>query len=209
VATVLLHATDPAEPARSMTEHAEDILPGAPESGRTPVADADPASQPAPKPLVLFLDDDPARAELFLARYPAAVWVQTARDCIDRLSEGWDQVHLDHDLGGERFVDPSRSDCGMEVVRWLCAEFRGQLRDTQFIIHSHNVEAAEMMVWGLYEAGYHAAYRPFAIDLVDWLSLEEPKTPGPPPAARGNRKWSCCLEWLRRLSRALRAPAWF
>ena len=53
----------------------------------------------------------------------------------------------------------------------------GAHRDTQFVIHSHNTEAAQMMVWSLYEAGYHAAYRPFAVDLVDWLSFEDAATP--------------------------------
>jgi hypothetical protein len=71
---------------------------------------------------ILFLDDDPARAEIFLAENPDAIWVETASDCIARLEEPWDEVHLDHDLGGERFVDLSREDCGMEVVRWLCLE---------------------------------------------------------------------------------------
>ncbi len=130
-----------------------------------------------PKLRILFLDDDPDRARLFLVRHPDAVWVQTAADCIGLLSQPWDQVHLDHDLCGERFVDSSRSDCGMEVIRWLCGAFQEQHRDTQFVIHSHNTEAAQMMVWSLYEAGYHAAYRPFAVDLVDWLSFEDPATP--------------------------------
>ena len=156
-----------------------------------------------PKLRILFLDDDPDRARLFLVRHPDAVWVQTACDCIDFLSQPWDQVHLDHDLCGERFVDSSRSDCGMEVVRWLGAAFQEQHRDTQFVIHSHNAEAAQMMVWTLYEAGYHAAYRPFAIDLVDWLSFEDRTTPGwtRSPGA----KWLAILAWSRRHVEAIRS----
>jgi hypothetical protein len=151
---------------------------------------------------ILFLDDDPARAELFLSRYPQAVWVQTAEQCILRLTEAWSQVHLDHDLGGEHFVDSSRSDCGMEVVRWLCGEFREQLRDTRFIIHSHHVDAAEQMVWSLYDAGYHAAYRPFSVDLVDWLCFHEAKNAR---ESHGSwRKWLVCPGWLNRLAKALR-----
>jgi hypothetical protein len=148
----------------------------------------------------LFLDDDPTRAMLFLIRHPDAVWVQTACECIDRLSCDWDQVHLDHDLCGERFVDSSRTDCGMEVVRWLCAAFQEPLRDTQFIIHSHNTQAAEMMVWSLYEAGYHAAYRPFSVDLVDWLSFEEPREPW--WTKRSLRKWLAPAAWVRWLSKS-------
>src|SRR4051812_41221725 len=71
---------------------------------------------------VLFLDDDPGRAAIFLAAVPHAVWVSTVEECLPRLEEEWDEVHLDHDLGGETFVDCGRDDCGMEVVRWLCLE---------------------------------------------------------------------------------------
>src|ERR1700730_15634727 len=69
---------------------------------------------------VLFLDDDPARGAVFLAEHPDAVWVTTAEECIAYLAEPWHEVHLDHDLGGEAFVDCERNDSGMAVVRWLC-----------------------------------------------------------------------------------------
>jgi hypothetical protein len=109
----------------------------------------------------LFLDDDPARAEIFQAENPEAVWVQTARECLDRLAEPWDEVHLDHDLGGEHFVDTSREDCGMEVVRWLCLAPRPHLRRTHFFVHSHNFEAACAMAMQLSIAGYRVDNRPF------------------------------------------------
>jgi hypothetical protein len=161
---------------------------------------------------VLFLDDDPARAELFLARYPEAVWVETACECVDRLAAPWDEVHLDHDLGGERFVDSSRSDCGMEVVRWLCAEMRDSLRQTQFIIHSHNVNAADLMVRSLLDTGYMAAYRPFSIDLLDWLQFDEPAEPSSSSGVRemppSSKPWiSRLVEILRSSMRAGRAAA--
>jgi hypothetical protein len=207
VATGFSHSLDSSDPPRSGNEDARNIVPNDCELDRVPSEGAAPGSEGAPRPRVLFLDDDASRAELFLVRYPGAVWVQTAEQCIERLSDEWDEVHLDHDLGGERFVDPSRSDCGMEVVRWLCAKFQERLHDAQFIIHSHNVQAAEMMVWTLYAAGYRAAYRPFAIDLVDWLSSEEPGALGRP--GRGLRRWFACPEWLKRLSHKLRTHVRF
>ncbi len=138
-------------------------------------SDEDPA---LPSPVgeswrVLFLDDDRRRADVFLALCPAAVWVETAEDCITRLVESWDEVHLDHDLGGEQFVDVNRDDCGMAVVRWLCAEPRSQLRNTRFFIHSYNIAAASLMVQCLIQASYTAEFRPFGLDLVDLLSFEE------------------------------------
>ena len=134
---------------------------------------------------ILFLDDDPDRARAFLGRNPRALWVQTAAECIARLAESWDQVHLDHDLGGEIFVDSSRDDCGMEVVRWLCSRPRAPLPNTCFLVHSHNAEAAELMVRNLLEHGYQAVYRPFGVDVLDWVCepmLDEPDQPPPPPS---------------------------
>ncbi len=126
----------------------------------------------------LFLDDDPARAAIFLAENPEAVWVQTVRGCLDRLAEPWDEVHLDHDLGGEHFVDLSREDCGMEVVRWLCLVPRPHLRRTHFFVHSHNAGAACAMVMQLSIAGYRVDNRPFGapppaafpVDFPAWMS---------------------------------------
>jgi hypothetical protein len=66
---------------------------------------------------ILFLEDDPARGVEILTNNPDAVWVETADECIRTLREPWDEVHLDHDLGGEHFVDFDRDDCGMAVIR--------------------------------------------------------------------------------------------
>jgi hypothetical protein len=156
---------------------------------------------------VLFLDDDPKRADEFLASHPCAVWVQKVDECIERLNEEWCEVHLDHDLGGEIFVDSSREDCGMEVVRWLCASARQELRRSAlFVIHTHNMNAAGAMVRSLREAGYEAVFRPFGMDLESWLTEEEvdeqaePTGPDPPPHS-ASLLW---LRWLHRLSKRLR-----
>lgn len=110
---------------------------------------------------ILFLDDDPSRGSAFLAWNPGSVWVETAVDCLERLAEPWDEVHLDHDLGGETFVGHEREDCGMAVVRWLCDEPRPHLWGTQFVVHSHNSGAACTMVFHLQTMGYHVQERPF------------------------------------------------
>jgi len=125
------------------------------------------------KPRRLFLDDDPARAEVFLAEHPDAVWVQTAPDCVARLAETWDEVHLDHDLGGEHYVDPGREDCGMEVVRWLIREPRKHLRRARFVVHSHNMVAACVMAMEIRAMGYRVEARPFG--------LKPPEVETPPP----------------------------
>ena len=117
----------------------------------------------SPTPRLLFLDDAPDRAAAFLAAHPGAVWVQTVEQCLDLLEQPWDEVHLDHDLGGEVLVDHERADCGMAVVRWLCEESRPHLRDTRFIIHTHNPNAACMMVLHLQVMGFQVQASPFGV----------------------------------------------
>jgi hypothetical protein len=137
---------------------------------------------------VLFLDDDPIRASIFLEDYPEAVWVQTAEECIARLAECWDEIHLDHDLGGEVFVDMERDDCGMAVVRWLCLEPRPHLKRARFFVHSHNASASWMMVMQMLTSGFLAEGRPFGAP---------PPPPPPPPGLRG--RWQALREWLGRI----------
>ncbi len=137
----------------------------------------------------LFLDDDPERAREFLAAYPDAVWVSTAADCIERLGSGWDEVHLDHDLGGEQFVDPDRDDCGMAVVRWLAIEPRPHLRSSRFFLHSHNGVAAYYMMLRIKALGLSVVASPFGAGR--W------KPPAPPEPSPWRRA-------IRRIGRALR-----
>jgi hypothetical protein len=110
---------------------------------------------------ILFLDDDPTRGIEFLTDNPHAVWVETAADCIRYLSEPWDEVHLDHDLGGERFADQDRDDCGLAVVRWLCDQPRTHLESSLFVIHTHNPTAAITMMFQLESTGYTVQRQPF------------------------------------------------
>lgn len=147
------------------------------------------ATVPVAPERVLFLDDDPRRAEIFLEQKPQSVWVQTAADCIAQLVETWDEVHLDHDLGGEFYVDMARDDCGMEVVRWLTLEPRPALRQTRFYVHSHNPIAAATMVIQLAVAGFQAELRPFGASAL-------PPTPEDP--------WRSSLPPRRSLAARLR-----
>jgi hypothetical protein len=110
---------------------------------------------------ILFMDDDPKRAEVFLAMRPFACWVKTAQDCIDQLKYPWDEIHLDHDLNGEVYCDSSRDDCGMEVVRHIQSGACEHLKDAHFVVHTYNHIAAVLMVRCLRDNGFKAVYRPF------------------------------------------------
>jgi len=116
----------------------------------------------------LFLDDDSGRSRAFKKLVPYKVdFVESAADCIKKLGEEeWDLVFLDHDLGGETYVDSGREDCGMEVVRWI---LDNQPIVRHIIVHTHNEEAGKEMVSKLKGASYKVEYIPFN-SLVQRLS---------------------------------------
>lgn len=111
---------------------------------------------------ILFLDDDLRRMKAFRRCNPRAVWVQTARDCIKLLYQPWDIVSLDHDLGGETYVDSQRKDTGMEVVRYILRNRPACLVDTRFVVHSRNQQGATLMAKALSSAGYNCEWEPFS-----------------------------------------------
>jgi len=112
--------------------------------------------------MILFLDDSKERTKAFKSKVPSAKTVKTTKACIKALSKEdaeWDIVFLDHDLGGEQFVDTNREDCGMEVVRWIVAN---EPFIRQIIVHSHNGPAAKEMCSKLNDAMYQVVVIPFA-----------------------------------------------
>lgn len=117
----------------------------------------------------LFLDDSHVRRTL--ARSNLDVdhlhTVATARECIDALSDPWDVVYLDHDLGGPDEQDnPIAQDAsgqtGMDVVAHVERE---QPSVGVFVVHSLNPVAAPVMVERLRSAGYPVERRTW-IDLM-------------------------------------------
>ena len=111
---------------------------------------------------IVFLDDDHKRAKAFLEKIPDATWVETAQQVIDilKLQDKTPFLFLDHDLGGEIFVDSSRSDTGMEVVRWI--EQNNPSIGTIFV-HTMNPGAGNEMTERLTKAGFDAKRAPFNI----------------------------------------------
>lgn len=110
---------------------------------------------------VLFLDDSAERIERAYEYFDNddLVTVVSALSAIDELSKGtFDLVMLDHDLGGETWVESEREDCGMEVVRWMV---RNLPRVGRIVVHSWNTVAAPVMVEELMKAGYDARHELF------------------------------------------------
>lgn len=112
---------------------------------------------------ILFLDDNKNRTKAFQSKVPPAHCVETAQEMIDLIGKysSIDHIFLDHDLGGEVHVDSSRSDCGMEVARWLMNNDRRDDIEC-IVVHSHNVPAAVAMHAALFEAGYNVKLVPFS-----------------------------------------------
>jgi hypothetical protein len=122
---------------------------------------------------IIFLDDDHQRWYKFQSKIPQAVRAETAEQCIKLIKDSIniDWLFLDHDLGGEAYVNSSREDCGMEVVRYLCEQPRTKSIN-KIVVHSHNVVAAEEMFNKLLDAGYSVKLVPFynLIEAIDYKS---------------------------------------
>ncbi len=129
--------------------------------------------------VILFLDDNPQRAVLAYNRMSVTdrehtIWCMTAKEAIQTV---WDyrnnltKVSLDHDLGGQQYVNTKREDCGMEVVRFLENKARKEpeefkkLEGTLFIIHSWNSHAAPIMRERLSTLGLNSVWIPFGSGL--------------------------------------------
>lgn len=119
--------------------------------------------------VIVFLDDDPARAALAFQRMKPAdqgrtFWVQTVEEAIEMLKsyrERLDIVSLDHDLGGQTYVYSGRDDCGMEVVRWLEKQNPTEYSHVRFIVHTWNHPAGIVMARRLRARGYRVIRAPF------------------------------------------------
>lgn len=107
---------------------------------------------------ILFFDDDKKRAKSFISKVPSAIWINNVKDCISEIILGtWDFVFLDHDISS-LYEDSSSKLCGMEVVRFI---EKNQVNVKNFIIHSLNYSAAQIMADKLYKLNYKVEYYPF------------------------------------------------
>lgn len=99
---------------------------------------------------MLFLDDRTKRIHAALRQYSEVYEVTICTNVLECLRllarEDYDWISLDHDLGGEDFVDPDSKTCGMEIVRYLeKTDWPMNKKKPMVILHSSNVFAAEMM----------------------------------------------------------------
>lgn len=110
---------------------------------------------------ILILEDHPDRQAAFLRRWPDAVIVDSAPACIEKLSEDWNRILLDHDLGSANMPNSDREDCGYEVVRYVLEHQPEHLRRCRWTIHSANPVRSRIMAEDLARAGYEVEWKPF------------------------------------------------
>ena len=125
--------------------------------------------------MILFLDDDPARAALAYQRWKPSdreqvIWCQTAEEAIITLQDYRDRltyVSLGHDLGGLKNVHTAREECGMEIVRHLEKLAKkgllGGLKDARYRIHTWNADAGNVMYRRLKGVGLRVEFIPFGM----------------------------------------------
>lgn len=122
---------------------------------------------------ILILEDDMNRIETF-GKYLSVnefdmTFVVTAAEAIAHLEEDeFDVVFLDHDLGGEVYVDTADKNTGSEVVRWLTRP--PLLRPPVMIVHSMNTPAAQSMELALADDGYTVHRIPFPTLVTNYLN---------------------------------------
>jgi len=92
----------------------------------------------------LVLEDDGRRISAFTKIFYKLKWDYTfyreAKQVIDVLDAGlikFDIIFLDHDLGGETYVDTNEKNTGSEVARWI-SNNREKVKKIPIIIHSLN-----------------------------------------------------------------------
>jgi len=105
---------------------------------------------------ILLLEDDPNRVEEFQRRVEEfsernhvqceLVHVETAKDCIHKLeTDKFKLVLLDHDLGGQVYVDTNNTNTGSEVARWMNKN-PDKIKGVSIITHTFNPAGAKNIV---------------------------------------------------------------
>lgn len=94
--------------------------------------------------IVIFLDDDERRQARMKSILPCIIQVFTADETIEAIKaeSRIDYLFLDHDLGGEVYVNSNVHNTGMTVAKWLADN---QWDIGTIIIHTYNYAGGAYM----------------------------------------------------------------
>jgi CheY-like chemotaxis protein len=98
--------------------------------------------------IIFLLEDNQSRVDTILNNWRSFTTVVHADSYYHALSKfdssiAYDLIMLDHDLGGEIYVDISEDNTGTHFAKWMARNYR--FKDVPIIIHSHNPVGAENM----------------------------------------------------------------
>lgn len=126
--------------------------------------------------MYIFVDEDPNRAALAYSRMndyeqKNTIWCSSIKEAKETV---WDyrkkvtKIMLEHDFNGT-YVDVRREDSGMEFIRFIENKFKKDpvefkdLEKTDFVIHTWNTYAGNLMTNRLLNLGLNAEYIPFGM----------------------------------------------
>ena len=96
---------------------------------------------------VLILEDSKERQEQFKKNFKDAditIVEHKAEAVAALLSQKWDYMFLDHDLGGKAYVNVEEEDSGSGVARWL--KDHPQSMPSHIFVHSVNEAGAKNII---------------------------------------------------------------
>jgi hypothetical protein len=121
--------------------------------------------------MVFILEDDWGRMDWFHKQWDSIFDIRHA-DNYQRAIQIFNPkstkaLFLDHDLGGEIYVDSRLSNTGANFCRWL---IKTELpRVTPIVVHSHNPDGANEMERTLRMGGFNWTYQmPFGVLMASW-----------------------------------------
>lgn len=125
---------------------------------------------------IFILEDNPDRMIAFKSTLKDhtiihAVDVKEAKEKFDK-NKPFDSILLDHDLGGEIYVDSDFWNTGYQFVRFLTTYRSEDIKNTQIIIHTQNPVGAENMLQLFIQENIQAKVIPFPI-LINQIKIME------------------------------------
>lgn len=96
---------------------------------------------------IFILEDDATRIDLFLeaCRGADVTVAQSTDEAIDKWTGDYDIICLDHDLGGQVFVNSAHSNTGAGFARWMPENVQGDWSPA-VVVHSYNPDGAQNIV---------------------------------------------------------------
>jgi CheY-like chemotaxis protein len=120
---------------------------------------------------VFVLEDDPQRIRLFREAlfHADATFAESCAEAIQKFKPPYAVMSLDHDLGGQVFVNSTEENTGAGFCRWL-PETDVEAWYPVVVVHSYNPDGASTMMRTLRDKGYRAIQQPFGPSVLSFLS---------------------------------------